>query len=108
MRSVTSEEVPMFRPLVASCVMAFTLGFSDTARATDTAGATDAARAAAAAHTPLAADVAAPARTPLAADIVAAADRVRNPQSPFRFTLVLVEYQSGTAHDSITLAVHSK
>jgi outer membrane lipoprotein-sorting protein len=46
--------------------------------------------------------------TPSAADIVAAADRVRNPAKPFRVTLVLTEYQSGAAHDSITVAVHSK
>jgi len=45
---------------------------------------------------------------PSAADIVAAADRVRNPESPFRLSLVLVEYQSGQAHDSVGLAVHSK
>jgi hypothetical protein len=46
--------------------------------------------------------------TPPAADIVAAADRVRNPANPFRLTLVLTEYQNGAAHDSVTLAVHSK
>ena len=43
-----------------------------------------------------------------AADIVAAVDRVRNPENPFRLSLVLVEYQSGQAHDSVSLAVHSK
>jgi hypothetical protein len=73
----------MFRTFAAPFVLlAFALfGVSDVARADD---------------------------TPSAADIVAAADRVRNPLSPFRLTLVLVEYQSGAAHDSITLAVHSK
>jgi hypothetical protein len=45
---------------------------------------------------------------PSAAEIVAAADRVRNPQTPFRLSLVLVEFQSGRAHDSVSLAVHSK
>jgi Outer membrane lipoprotein-sorting protein len=45
---------------------------------------------------------------PSAADIVAAADGVRNPQHPFRLSLVLVEYQRGEAHDSLGLAVHSK
>jgi hypothetical protein len=45
---------------------------------------------------------------PSAADIVAAADTVRNPQNPFRLSLDLVEYQSGEAHDSLSLAVHSK
>ena len=45
---------------------------------------------------------------PSAADIVAAADRVRNPQSPFRVSLTLVEYQSGHAHDSVGMTVHAK
>jgi len=72
----------MLRSLVAPFVLALTLaGVSDAARADD---------------------------APSAADIVAAADRVRNPQNPFRLSLVLVEYQSGAAHDSVTLAVHSK
>ena len=71
----------MFRSLTPF-VLAFTLlGATDTARADD---------------------------TPSASDIVAAADRVRNPIDPFRVSLVLVEYQSGAAHDSVTLAVHSK
>lgn len=46
--------------------------------------------------------------TPSAADIVLGADRVRNPQSPFRLSLTLVEYQSGKPHDSVGLSVHSK
>src|SRR5215472_14954842 len=45
---------------------------------------------------------------PSAADIVAASDKVRNPQQPFRVSLSLVEYQSGQAHDTVDLAVHSK
>ncbi len=45
---------------------------------------------------------------PSAADIVAAADRVRNPETPFRLSLSLVEYRRGQAHDAIGLAVHSK
>lgn len=72
----------MLRSLVAAFVLAFTLlGAPDATRADD---------------------------TPSAADIVAAGDRVRNPPHPFRVSLVLVEYQSGAAHDSVTLAVHSK
>ncbi len=43
-----------------------------------------------------------------AKDIVAAADKVRNPQTPFRLSLVLVEYQSGQAHDTVGLTVHSQ
>ncbi|HEY2513406.1 MAG TPA: outer membrane lipoprotein-sorting protein [Polyangiaceae bacterium] len=45
---------------------------------------------------------------PSAAEIVAAADRVRNPQSPFRVSLSLVEYQGGHAHDAVGLTVHAK
>jgi hypothetical protein len=45
---------------------------------------------------------------PAAADIVAAADRIRNPESPFRLSLSLVEYQSGRAHEPVALVVHSK
>jgi hypothetical protein len=72
----------MFRKLSALFILALTLvGITDAARAGD---------------------------TPSAADIIAAADRVRNPAKPFRLTLVLTEYQSGAAHDSVTLAVHSK
>jgi hypothetical protein len=72
----------MFRTFAWSFVLGLTLlGVSDAARADD---------------------------APSAADIVAAADRVRNPQNPFRLSFVLVEYQSGQAHDSLSLAVHSK
>jgi outer membrane lipoprotein-sorting protein len=46
--------------------------------------------------------------TPSAADLVAAADKIRNPQRPFRMSLELVEYQRGQAHDTVHLAVHSK
>jgi hypothetical protein len=45
---------------------------------------------------------------PAAADVVSAADRVKNPQKPFRVTLALVEYSRGQARDSVSLAVHSK
>jgi hypothetical protein len=43
-----------------------------------------------------------------AAEIVAAADRVRNPEQPFRVSLALTEYQNGEARDNVNLAVHSK
>src|ERR1700733_5209828 len=82
MRSGTSDEVlPMFRTIASRLILLLTLLASDAARAED---------------------------VPSAADIVAAADRVRNPEKPFRLSLVLVEYQSGQAHDSVSLAVHSK
>jgi outer membrane lipoprotein-sorting protein len=45
---------------------------------------------------------------PSAADLVAAADRVRNPQQPFRMSVALVEYVSGRPRDSVNLAIHSK
>ncbi len=45
---------------------------------------------------------------PSALDIITAADKVRNPLSPFRVSLALVEYQNGQAHDTVDLAVHSK
>jgi hypothetical protein len=45
---------------------------------------------------------------PSAMDIITAADNVRNPSNPFRVSLSLVEYQSGQAHDTLNLAVHSK
>jgi hypothetical protein len=45
---------------------------------------------------------------PSAADIVAAADRVRNPQVPFRVDLSLVELVRGARRDSVELAVHAK
>jgi len=43
-----------------------------------------------------------------ATEIVAAADRVRNPDQPFRVSLALTEYQNGEARDTVNLAVHSK
>jgi hypothetical protein len=45
---------------------------------------------------------------PSAMNIVAAADRVRNPQVPFRVSLALVEYVRGAARDTVNLAVHAK
>jgi hypothetical protein len=45
---------------------------------------------------------------PTASEIVAAADRVKNPEKPFRVTLALVEYSHGQPRDSLSLAVHSK
>jgi hypothetical protein len=72
----------MIRTLIAPFVVALALaGVTDAARADD---------------------------TPSAANIVAAADQVRNPQNPFRLSLTLVEYQSGRAHDSVSLSVHAK
>jgi hypothetical protein len=49
-----------------------------------------------------------PEDSPSAIDVVTAADKVRNPQQPFRFSLSLVEYQGGQAHDTVNLSVHSK
>lgn len=46
--------------------------------------------------------------TPTGAQIVAAADRVRNPQQPFRVSLQLVEYRSGQPRDAVGLALHAK
>jgi outer membrane lipoprotein-sorting protein len=45
---------------------------------------------------------------PSAKEIVAAADAVRNPAEPFRVTLALVEFENGTARDTVHLAVNSK
>jgi hypothetical protein len=45
---------------------------------------------------------------PSAGDIVAAADRVRNPQVPFRVDLALVEFVRGAQHNTVNLAVHAK
>jgi hypothetical protein len=43
-----------------------------------------------------------------ATQIVAAADRVKNPQQPFRVSLSLVEYIHGAQHDVTGFAVHAK
>jgi len=45
---------------------------------------------------------------PSAAELVAAVDALRNPAEPFRVSLSLVEFENGTARDSVHLAVHSK
>lgn len=45
---------------------------------------------------------------PSAVAIVDAADKVRNPDRPFRVSLSLVEFHGGQPHDSTNLAVHSK
>lgn len=51
-----------------------------------------------------------PAATPImtAQQMVAEADRVRNPQQPFRLTDTLVEYRSGTARDRVVLVVYAR
>src|SRR5262249_27232599 len=77
----------MFRSFISALFLAFTFFVAADAARADAARADDA---------------------PSAAEIVAAADRVRNPTSPFRLSLVLVEYRAGAQHDSIALAVHSK
>lgn len=43
-----------------------------------------------------------------AQDIVAQSDRVRNPEQPFRASIVLTEYVAGQERDQETLAVYSK
>ena len=43
-----------------------------------------------------------------AQQIIAAADKVRNPDAPFRVTNKLVEYVGGTARNSDTLVVYAK
>lgn len=45
---------------------------------------------------------------PSAEEILAAADRVRNPDKPFRLTLALNEYVNGKVRDRIGLVVYSK
>ncbi len=45
---------------------------------------------------------------PSAAEIVAATDALRNPGEPFRVSLSLVEFENGSARDTVNLAVHSK
>jgi Outer membrane lipoprotein-sorting protein len=45
---------------------------------------------------------------PEAQAIVEAADRARNPQTPFQMTMTLVDYVHGKAQDSVTLGIHAK
>jgi hypothetical protein len=45
---------------------------------------------------------------PSPAEIVAATDAIRNPGEPFRVSLSLVEFENGSARDTVQLAVHSK
>ncbi len=46
--------------------------------------------------------------TMTAQQMVTEADRVRNPQQPFRLTDTLVEYRSGTARDRVVLVVYAR
>lgn len=46
--------------------------------------------------------------TPVAQDLVAAADRIRNPQQPFRLTDTLVEYRDGKPRDRVVLIVFAR
>lgn len=48
------------------------------------------------------------AEPPAATEIVAAADRVRNPQEPFRMSLALVDYVNGKDQGHVNLSVHAK
>jgi hypothetical protein len=48
------------------------------------------------------------AETPSAQDLVAQADRVRNPDQPFRLTLALVEYVNGKPRDRVVLVVYAR
>jgi len=45
---------------------------------------------------------------PSAEEVLAAADRVRNPQNPFRVTLALVEYLNGKPRERTALAVYAR
>jgi hypothetical protein len=45
---------------------------------------------------------------PPAQDMVAAADRVRNPQQPFRLTDTLVEYRNGQPRDRVELVIFAR
>jgi outer membrane lipoprotein-sorting protein len=45
---------------------------------------------------------------PAAQDIVAAADRVRNPEQPFRLTSTLVEYVNGKKRDRVVLVIFAR
>jgi hypothetical protein len=46
--------------------------------------------------------------TPNARDLVASADRVRNPDKPFRLTSALVEYVGGKPRDRVVLTVFAR
>jgi Outer membrane lipoprotein-sorting protein len=46
--------------------------------------------------------------SPAAAELVAAADRVRNPDQPFRLTDTLVEYVHGKERDRVVLVVYAR
>jgi outer membrane lipoprotein-sorting protein len=48
------------------------------------------------------------AAAPGAQDIVAAADRVRNPEQPFRLTSTLVEYVNGKKRDRVVLVIFAR
>jgi len=48
------------------------------------------------------------ARAQSAHDIIAAADRIRNPDQPFRSSTTLTEYVRGQAKDQTVLVVYSK
>ncbi len=52
--------------------------------------------------------VAAHAETPSPAALVAAADRVRNPDQPFRLTSTLTEYVGGRPRDSVVLVIYAR
>src|SRR5450759_1557654 len=45
---------------------------------------------------------------PNARDLVASADRVRNPDQPFRLTSTLVEYVGGKPRDRVVLTVFAR
>jgi outer membrane lipoprotein-sorting protein len=48
------------------------------------------------------------AKTPSAVEIVQACDTVRNPDKPFRFTLILIEYRGNNPIQKIKLATYAK
>jgi Outer membrane lipoprotein-sorting protein len=54
------------------------------------------------------AQTATPGDSPTAHDMVAAADRVRNPDRPFRLTDTLVEYVHGKERDRVVLVVYAR
>ena len=49
-----------------------------------------------------------PSAAQTAQELVAAADRVRNPDQPFRLTDTLVEYIGGKPHDRVVLIIYAK